>query len=77
MFPHGRRWFRYYRLTAAALTTFTKEVIAMIAEITKVFIMVLFFKLYILFQVLVFGGVVPFRHCKDRRWEKAFRLSLR
>ena len=37
-------------------TTFTKEVIAMIAEITKVFIMVLFFKLYILFQVLVFGG---------------------
>ena len=53
---------------AAALTTFTKEVIAMIAEITKVFIMVLFFKLYILFQVLVFGGVVPFRHCKDRRW---------
>lgn len=48
------------QLTAAALTTFTKEVIAMIAEITKVFIMVLFFKLYILFQVLVFGELFPF-----------------
>ena len=49
---------------------FTKQIHfkTMIAEITKVFIMVLFFKLYILFQVLVFGGVVPFRHCKDRRW---------
>ncbi len=32
----------------------------MIAEITKVFIMVLFFKLYILFQVLVFWEVYPF-----------------